>query len=58
MKSALQQVSDKYEAAKQAYYAMDPVKTPNEQLLVALTEIKIWGNALQILQDQRGNFVG
>lgn len=58
MKSALQQVSEKFEEAKREYYAMDPITTQNEQLLIALTKVNVWGQALQILQDQRGNFVG
>jgi hypothetical protein len=58
MKSALQQVSEQFETAKREYYAMDPIKTANEALLIALTKVKVWGHALQILQDQRGNFVG
>lgn len=58
MKSAIEEVNDRYEKAKREYYAMDPITTPNEKLLIALTEVKVWSHALQILQDRRGNFIG
>lgn len=60
MKSAIEEVSERYEKAKRVYYGMisSPYGVSNDQFLIAKTEFQVWGNALQILQDRRGNFIG
>jgi hypothetical protein len=60
MKSAIEEVSDQFEKAKRTYYKMveSPAGLSNDQILIAKTEFQVWGSALQILQDRRGNFIG
>lgn len=57
-KSALQQVSERYEHAKREYYDAKDDDADHRLVTMLMRVSDAWGCALAILQSERGNFVG